>query len=108
MRALESVARGDAVFGPAVASRILSYLTRPLAARDPILFPELSDREREVLCLVARGLTNDEIATDLHLAEATVRTHVGRVYAKAGVRDRAQAVVFAYESGLVRAGQSTR
>ena len=68
----------------------------------------LTDREREVLCLVARGLTNNEIATDLHLAEPTVRTHVGRLYAKVAVRDRAQAVVFAYESGLGRAGQSTR
>jgi DNA-binding NarL/FixJ family response regulator len=65
LRALESVARGDAVFGPAVASRVLSYLTRPLSARDPVLFPELTDRERETLELLARGKSNSEIARTL-------------------------------------------
>ena len=65
----------------------------------------MTEREREVLTLVARGLSNAEIATTLHLGEATVRTHIGHVFAKAGARDRAQAVVFAYESGLVRTGE---
>ena len=63
----------------------------------------MTDREREVLGLLAHGLSNTDIARALHLGEPTVRTHVGRIYAKAGIRDRAQAVVFAYESGLVRA-----
>ena len=61
-------------------------------------------REREVLTMLARGLSNDEIAGAIHLGEPTVRTHVGRIYAKLGARDRAQAVVFAYEAGLVRPG----
>jgi DNA-binding NarL/FixJ family response regulator len=64
----------------------------------------MTEREREVLTLVARGLSNAEIATALHLGEATVRTHIGHVFAKAGARDRSRAVVFAYESGLVRTG----
>jgi len=104
LRALESVARGDAVFGPAVASRVLSYLTRPLSARDPLLFPELTDREREVLELVALGLSNGEIAIRLFLSEATVKTHVTLILSKLDLRDRVQAVVLAYESGLVRPG----
>ena len=64
---------------------------------------ELTEREREVLVLLARGRTNDEIAAELFLSRATVKTHVGNVFMKLDLRDRAQAVVFAYESGLVRA-----
>ena len=75
LRALESVAPGDVVFGPAVAGRVLSYLTRPLSARDPVLFPELSDREREVLELLARGMPNSQIAHKLVLSPKTVRNH---------------------------------
>jgi len=66
----------------------------------------MTEREREVLVLIAQGLSNRDIASALHLGEPTVRTHVGRIYTKAAVRDRAQAVVFAYESGLVASGQA--
>jgi DNA-binding NarL/FixJ family response regulator len=100
VRALESVARGDAVFGPAVASRILSYLTRPLAARDPVLFPELSDREREVLELIARGLPNSQIADKLSVSPKTARNHVSNVFTKLHVRDRNEAMERARRAGL--------
>jgi DNA-binding NarL/FixJ family response regulator len=100
LRALESVARGDAVFGPAVAGRVLSYLTRPLSARDPLLFPELSDREREVLELMARGLSNGEIARKLVVSPKTVRNHASNVFTKLQVSDRAEAVLRARKAGL--------
>ncbi|HEX6921638.1 MAG TPA: response regulator transcription factor, partial [Actinomycetes bacterium] len=92
LRAVRSVARGDAVFGPAVAGRVLSYLTRPLSARDPVLFPELSDREREVLELLARGHTNSDIARVLVLSPKTVRNHVSNIFTKLQVAGRADAV----------------
>jgi len=100
LRALESVARGDAVFGPAVASRVLSYLTRPLSARDPVLFPELTDREREILELLARGKTNSEIARTLVVSPKTVRNHVSNVFTKLQVRDRGDAIARARDAGL--------
>ena len=104
--AVRTVAAGEALLAPSVTRRLIE---RHLRAVDPPAqlvgrLDRMTDREREVLGLMARGLSNADIATTLHLGEATVRTHVGRVYAKAAVRDRAQAVVFAYESGLVRAG----
>jgi DNA-binding NarL/FixJ family response regulator len=100
MRALASVARGDAVFGPAVASRVLSFLTRPLSARDPVLFPELSAREREVLELLARGRTNSEIARQLVVAPKTVRNHVSNIFTKLQVTDRSEAIARARTAGL--------
>jgi DNA-binding NarL/FixJ family response regulator len=100
IRALESISRGDAVFGPAVASRVLSYLTRPLSARDPILFPELSEREREVLQLLARGLPNSQIAQTLVVSPKTVRNHVSNIFTKLQVRDRAEAIDRARNAGL--------
>ena len=102
LRAIESVARGDLVFGPAVASRVLSYLTQPLSARDPVLFPELSDREREVLQLLARGLSNSDIARELVVSPKTVRNHVSNVFTKLQVSDRAAAIVRARNAGLGR------
>jgi DNA-binding NarL/FixJ family response regulator len=100
LRALQSVAHGDAVFGPAVAGRVLSYLTRPLSARDPMLFPELSEREREVLQLMARGLSNGEIARTLVVSPKTVRNHVSNVFTKLQVTDRSEAVLRARRAGL--------
>lgn len=100
LRALESVARGDAVFGPAVAGRVLSYLTRPLSARDPVLFPELTDREREVLELLARGRSNGDIAATLVLSPKTVRNHVSAIFTKLQVADRAEAMARARDAGL--------
>jgi DNA-binding NarL/FixJ family response regulator len=75
LRAIESVAQGDAVFGPAVVGRVLSYRTHPLSARDPFLLPELSDREREVLELLARGKSNSDIARSLVVSPKTIRNH---------------------------------
>jgi DNA-binding NarL/FixJ family response regulator len=107
--AVRTVAGGDALLAPSVTRRLIEQHLRIEAVPPDLLrrLAALTDREREVLELLARGLTNDQIAARLHLGEATVRTHVGRVYTKAGARDRAQAVVFAYESGLVRAGHPT-
>lgn len=104
--AVRTIAAGDALLAPSVTRRLIErhlHLVQPsteLVAR----LGRMTEREREVLTLVARGLSNSEIATTLHLGKATVRTHIGHVFAKAGARDRAQAVVFAYESGLVRTG----
>jgi DNA-binding NarL/FixJ family response regulator len=108
--AVRTVAAGDALLAPSVTRRLIELHLRLGEPSPPLVrrLATLTDREREVLRMLARGLTNHEIATDLHLGEPTVRTHVGRIYAKTGSRDRAQAVVFAYESGLVRAGQATR
>jgi DNA-binding NarL/FixJ family response regulator len=103
LRAVESVARGDLVFGPSVAGRVLSYLTQPLSARDPVMFPELSDREREILELLARGLSNTEIARRLVVSPKTVRNHVSNVFAKLQVSDRAQAIERARRAGLGQA-----
>ena len=104
--AVRTIAAGDALLAPSVTRRLIE---RHLRVEEPApdlvrRLASMPEREREVLALVARGMTNDEVAGALHLGEATVRTHIGRIYTKAAVRDRAQAVVFAYESGLVRAG----
>ena len=105
--AIRVVARGDALLAPAVTRALIEEFTRH-PARQPDAFPgidTLTEREREVLVLMARGLSNAEIAEQLILGEATIKTHVGRILAKLGSRDRVQAVVAAYESGLVVPGQ---
>ncbi|MFE3289256.1 response regulator [Rhodococcus sp. NPDC059234] len=104
--AIRSVAAGDAVVSPKVTRRLLSrFLSEdPVPARAPEVLDVLTDREREVLEHLATGLSNAEIATGLHLSEATVKTHVGRILTKLGLRDRVQAVVLAYETGLVTPG----
>ena len=104
--AIRSVAAGDAVVSPKVTKRLLArFLTDNTSpAQDPQRLDALTDRERQVLELLATGLSNAEIAAALVLSEATIKTHVGRVLTKLGLRDRVQAVVLAYETGLVRPG----
>ncbi|MGA9872816.1 MAG: response regulator transcription factor [Rhodococcus sp. (in: high G+C Gram-positive bacteria)] len=104
--AIRSVAAGDAVVSPKVTKRLLSRFIseESVHTRDPKTLEALTEREREVLGLLATGLSNAEIATRLVLSEATVKTHVGRMLTKLGLRDRVQAVVLAYETGLVRPG----
>ena len=106
LAAIRTVHAGDAVIAPSSTRRLLEHLVTALPSDAPAHpgLGELTDREREVLVLMARGLPNTEIAARLVVAEATVKTHVGRVLAKIGARDRVQAVVTAYESGLVRPG----
>ena len=104
--AIEVVARGDALLAPQVTRLLIEEVARrptPLAGTIPGL-DRLTEREVEVLRLMARGMSNAEIATSLYLGEATVKTHVGRVLTKLDARDRVQAVVAAYESGLVEPG----
>lgn len=104
---IRTVYHGDAVIAPSSTKRLVSYLAEK-AVEDRALRPEivdvLTDREREVLYHMARGLSNMEIGEELDVAQATIKTHVGRVFAKLGARDRVQAVVLAYEAGLVRPG----
>lgn len=104
--AIRSVAGGDAVVSPKVTKRLLDRLIAdtPGDMRDPVVLDVLTAREREVLEQIAAGRSNAEIAEKLYLSEATVKTHVGRVLTKLGLRDRVQAVVLAYETGLVRPG----
>jgi DNA-binding NarL/FixJ family response regulator len=100
--ALHTIAAGDALLSPSVTSRVIERMAQqpdPDASRDARL-EELTAREREVLELVARGLSNGEIAEDLVIGESTVKTHVKRILAKLDARDRVQAVIFAYETGL--------
>jgi len=104
--AVRLVAVGDALLAPSITRRLVERFARPATA-PPLLhqaLTTLTPRELEVLKLIARGLSNAEIAATLYLSEATVKTHVARVLPKLGVRDRVQAVVLAYESGIVQAG----
>ena len=106
VRAVRVVATGDALLAPSITRRMIEEATRRRSSvrAEPPQLRELTAREREVLELIARGLSNAEIADRLYLAEQTVKTHVGRVFAKLQLRDRAQAVVFAYEAGVVAPG----
>jgi len=105
--AVRVVARGEQLLAPAITRRLIEEFVRrpPPGVTKPRELDELSDRELDVFRLVSRGRSNDEIAKQLFISEATVKTHMGRIFSKLGVRDRAQAVVVAYESGLVRAGE---
>ena len=105
--AVRTVLRGDAVVAPSATRRLLEHVADALPVQggaDPRL-ERLTPREREVLLEVARGRSNAEIGATLFMAEATVKTHVGRLLAKLDQRDRVQLAVFAYEAGLVRAGR---
>jgi DNA-binding NarL/FixJ family response regulator len=102
--AVRSVAAGDAVLSPAVTRQLLDQVGRRLPApvsRSPEALAELTDREREVLRMLAAGLSNAELAEALFLSEATVKTHVSNLLGKLGLRDRVQAVIYAYETGLI-------
>lgn len=103
IRAVRIAARGDALLAPSVTRRLIERFSDTRRAEPPQL-RWLTEREREVLLLMARGLSNSEIATGLFLGETTVKTHVAHMLAKLELRDRVQAVVLAYESGLVEPG----
>ncbi|AJC69911.1 response regulator [Trueperella pyogenes] len=107
LSSIRTVFRGDAVIAPSSTKRLVSYLAEK-AIEDRALRPQivdvLTEREREVLYHMARGLSNTEIGEELDVAQATIKTHVGRIFSKLGARDRVQAVVLAYEAGLVRPG----
>jgi DNA-binding NarL/FixJ family response regulator len=108
---IRAVASGDAIVAPSLTRRLLNAYAHQVLAPAGAAVPAdprlrtLSEREREVLVAIGRGWTNAEIAERLHLTESTVKKHVGRVLAKIGARDRIQAVITAYDAGLVRAGQ---
>lgn len=103
---VRTVASGDSLLSPAVATTVLAHLGEHLSSRTrPELIERLTEREREVLARVGRGESNDEIGRSLHISPATARTHVSRLLAKLGARDRSRLVVLAYESGLVRPGE---
>ena len=104
-QAVRMVASGDALLSPAITRRLIeSYTRRPPPTAHPTPLAELTPRELEVLRLVARGLSNADIARELVVGDATVKTHVARIFSKLDLHDRAQAVVLAYESGLVQPG----
>lgn len=105
--AIRTVQRGDAVIAPSTTRRLLDQVAPelPVPDRDTDPVAALTDREREVLVELARGASNVEIAGRLHLSEGTVKTHVGRILTKLDMRDRVQAVIFAYEHRLVRPGR---
>ncbi|MEU4691362.1 response regulator transcription factor [Actinoplanes sp. NPDC023714] len=107
VNAVRVVAGGEGLLAPSVTRRLIAeFAARPHRQRPrPVQLNALTPRETDVLRLIARGRSNQEIAADLVVAEQTVKTHIGKILAKLGLRDRAQAVVLAYETGLVAAGE---
>jgi len=103
--AIRAVHSGDAVIAPSTTRRLLEHVVPDLAQTDAAALAGLTEREREVMLLIARGFSNAEIGRRLFLAEPTVKTHVGRLLSKLGLRDRVQVVIRAYETGLVRRGR---
>jgi DNA-binding NarL/FixJ family response regulator len=105
LRSIRAVASGEAIFGPSVAKRLMQYFSAPRPSTPPDSFPELTEREHEILELLARHETNPEIAKRLYLSPKTVRNHVSNIFTKLQVADRAQAIIRAREAGL---GHQTR
>lgn len=99
-RAIQAVAEGESIFSPAIAKRVIEAFARPGGSQPPLVFPELTGREREVLDLIARGLSNPEITRQLVLSPKTVRNHVSNILAKLQARDRSAVIVRAREAGL--------
>jgi DNA-binding NarL/FixJ family response regulator len=109
LAAIRAAADGDVLLAPAVTRRLIErFVADTPGTEPPAALARLSAREAEVLRLVARGLSNAELAAELHLAETTVKTHVSAVLTKLGLRDRVQAVVYAYEHGLIRRRDSSK
>ncbi|HEY0540662.1 MAG TPA: response regulator transcription factor [Actinoallomurus sp.] len=110
IEAIHAVSSGDAVVAPSTTRRLIDRFVQHIpdegSGAAEAALETLTAREAEVLKLVARGMSNGEIAGTLYVSEATVKTHVGRILSKLGLRDRVQAVVFAYETGLIRSGQN--
>jgi DNA-binding NarL/FixJ family response regulator len=106
IHAVRTVAAGDALLAPSVTRRLLEQVVRQLPDRPklPPAYEELTEREREILLLIARGLSNAQIAEQLYLSPGTVKSHVSHLLIKLGLRDRVQAVILAYETGLIHAG----
>ena len=100
LRAIRAVAKGEALFGPAIATRLQSYFATPKTATPAQAFPDLTDREREVLELLAQGYNNGDIARQLHISPKTVRNHCSNIFSKLQVVDRAQAIIQARNAGL--------
>lgn len=98
--AIRAVGRGEAIFSPNVAERVLAYFAAPMPASRPQVFPTLTDREREILDLIAQGQPNPTIARQLHLSTKTVGNYVSNIFTKLQVADRAQAIIRAREAGL--------
>ena len=106
--AIQVLADGGSLFAPSVTRRLIEEFARRTSTEPPPALAELTPREREVFRLMARGLSNQEIAAELVVSEHTARTHVGRILAKLDLRDRVQAVVLAYETGIVKPGEPLR
>jgi DNA-binding NarL/FixJ family response regulator len=105
VHAVQVVARGDAMLAPALTGRLLArFVSQPAPGSPPTVLEGVTEREHDVLCLVAKGRSNQEISAELFLSEATVKTYVSRLLAKLEARDRVQLAVLAYERGIVRVG----
>ena len=100
LRAIHAVASGEAIFSPAIAVRLMRFFSAPSPAASPLVFPELTEREREILTLIAQGYNNNDIADKLVLSPKTVRNNVSNIFSKLQVADRAQAIVRARAAGL--------
>jgi DNA-binding NarL/FixJ family response regulator len=106
LRSIRAVSSGEAIFGPTIAKRLMQYFASPHPTAPKDAFPELTEREREILTLIAQHETNPEIAKRLHLSPKTIRNHVSNIFTKLQVADRAQAIIRAREAGLGTKGGS--